>query len=86
MLLEEAGELGRERVARRDVGLLAQGVAPALELLHVGLGLLVLRHGLADLALVRLGGALELVEVERAPRSAPRRQRERGLGLAASEA
>src|SRR5439155_2090349 len=64
VVAEEAGELRGECVAGRNVELLAQRVAAILELPDVGLRLLVLGDGLAHLALVRLGRALEVAEVE----------------------
>ena len=61
--------------------LLAERVAPGLELVHVRLGLLVLGDGGAHLELVGVGGALEVREVERRPeqRAQPLGERERGL-------
>ena len=89
VLAEEARQLGRERVPGREVELVAQRVAPRLELADVGRRLLVGGHGLADLA---------LVGVRRRARARPGRAARRGgsasgctararrLGLAASEA
>ena len=69
------------RVAGGDVQLLAEGVAPRLELVHVGLGLLVLRDRGGDLELVGVGGALEVGEIERRPeqRAQPLGERESRL-------
>src|SRR4051794_33146794 len=63
-LAEEARELGREGIARRQVALVRQLVGPALELLDVGGGVLVGRHCLAHLLDIRLALHLELARVD----------------------
>ncbi len=77
---QEARQLGGERLARRQIGLLAQlvdRVGPAFELFDVGGRLRVRRDRLGDLLRVDLFCLLELGQVDRAPRAARRGGRTR---------
>src|ERR671919_2317899 len=81
VLAEKARQLGRKGLSARHLELLPEGVTAALELADVGLGLLVGRDRLAHLALVGLGGPLEVAELEREAEkpAEPRAERKRGF-------
>src|SRR5918992_123975 len=81
VLAQEPGQLGSERVTGGNVELVAERVAPPLELTDVRLRLLVLGDRLAHLPLVRLSRSLEVTEVDVGAEELrePARQRERRL-------
>src|SRR5215211_1612028 len=60
---EEAGELGGERVARGEIGLV-ELVRARLQLVDIGLGIRVGRNRTTDLLDVALGRLLELLHVD----------------------
>src|SRR5207237_1189047 len=63
-LAEEPGELGGERVPRREVSALLELVDPLLEILDIRRSFLVRGDRLADLLLVAPGRLLELLDVD----------------------